>query len=89
MSGREGEGELNPQGANPQQPQQTEVVRRRLGRAPVVLELLPGDRHAGRGHPRLRLEPAAVRDRSPGREGDPADRHELLHVEATPDGASG
>ena len=25
MSGREGEGELNPQGANPQQPQQTEV----------------------------------------------------------------
>ena len=60
--------------------------RRRLGDGAFVLEFLPGDRHARRGHPRLRPEPPAVRHRPPGREGESADRDELLHVQAAPDG---
>ena len=60
--------------------------RRRFGHAAVVLELLPGDRHPRGSDPRLRPQSPAVRHRPPGRQGQPADRHELLHGQAAPHG---
>src|SRR5512135_3919759 len=61
--------------------------RRRLGNAPVVLEFLSGDRDPRGSDPRLWSESPAVRQRPPGGQGEPADRDELLHGQAAPDGA--
>ena len=77
--------EQNPAEGQPQQ-QQTEVHVDDSGGAAVLLELLPGHGHARGGDPRLRPESPAVRHRPPGRQGEPADRDELLHGQAAPDG---
>ena len=60
--------------------------RRRFRHPAVLLQLLPGHGDSRGSHPRLRPESPAVRHRPPGRQGEPADRDELLHGQAAPDG---
>ncbi len=73
--------------AQPQQGTGHRGRRRRFRDPAVVFQLLPGHRDARGSHPRLRPESPAVRHRTPGSQGQSADRHELLHGQAAPDGA--
>ena len=85
MSEKEGR-QPTPRHRRTRKPAADRSRRRRFRDAAVVLELLPGHGDPRRGDPRLRSESPAVRHRPAGRQGEPADRDELLHGQAAPDG---